>query len=61
MPEADDEAQEEDEEKEPVPQPPQSDDTRVENMDISDEGEGTQPAESGQRGRDKSPGSRRRL
>lgn len=40
MPEADDEAQEEDEEKEPVPQPPQSDDTRVENMDISDEGEG---------------------
>ena len=39
MPEADEEAQEE-EEKEPAPQPPQSDDTRVENMDISDEGEG---------------------
>lgn len=42
MPEADEEALEE-EEKEPVPQPPQSDDTRVENMDISDEGEGPGP------------------
>ncbi|XP_023391626.1 U4/U6.U5 tri-snRNP-associated protein 1 [Pteropus vampyrus] len=40
VPEADEEAQEEDEEKEPAPQPPQSDDTRVENMDISDEEEG---------------------
>lgn len=39
MPEADEEPQEEGE-KEPVPQPPPSDDTRVENMDISDEGEG---------------------
>lgn len=39
VPEGDEEAQEE-EEKEPAPQPPQSDDTRVENMDISDEGEG---------------------
>ncbi|XP_036115585.1 U4/U6.U5 tri-snRNP-associated protein 1 isoform X1 [Molossus molossus] len=37
----DEEAQEEEEEeKEPVPQPSQSDDTRVENMDISDEEEG---------------------
>lgn len=39
VPEADEEPQEEGE-KEPVPQPPPSDDTRVENMDISDEGEG---------------------
>lgn len=39
MPEADEEPQEEGE-KEPMPQPPPSDDTRVENMDISDEGEG---------------------
>lgn len=39
MPEADEEPQEEGE-KEPVPQPPPSDDTRVENMDISDEGKG---------------------
>lgn len=30
----------EDEEKDPVAQPPPSDDTRVENMDISDEGAG---------------------
>lgn len=42
VPEADEEAQEE-EEKEPVPLPPQSDDTRVENMDISDEEEGGAP------------------
>ncbi|XP_019501084.1 PREDICTED: U4/U6.U5 tri-snRNP-associated protein 1 isoform X2 [Hipposideros armiger] len=41
--EADDEAQEEEGEEEPVPQPPQSDDTRVENMDISDEEEGGTP------------------
>lgn len=64
MPEADEEALEEEEEKEPVPQPPQSDDTRVENMDISDEGEGTTAAESGwkgRRGRDKSPGSERAM
>lgn len=39
VPEADEEPQEEGE-KEPVPQPPPSDDTRVENMDISDEGKG---------------------
>lgn len=39
MPETTEEPQEE-EEKEPVAQPPQSDDTRVENMDISDEGAG---------------------
>jgi len=39
VPEADEEPQEEGE-KEPMPQPPPSDDTRVENMDISDEGEG---------------------
>lgn len=39
VPEVDEEPQEEGE-KEPVPQPPPSDDTRVENMDISDEGEG---------------------
>lgn len=65
MPEADEEAlEEEEEEKEPVPQPPQSDDTRVENMDISDEGEGTTAAESerkGRRGRDKSSGSERAM
>ncbi|KAM5225299.1 U4/U6.U5 tri-snRNP-associated protein 1 isoform 2-T2 [Hipposideros larvatus] len=41
--EADEEAQEEEGEEEPVPQPPQSDDTRVENMDISDEEEGGTP------------------
>ncbi|KAF3822268.1 hypothetical protein GH733_007642 [Mirounga leonina] len=41
VPEADEEApEEEEEEKEQAPQPPQSDDTRVENMDISDEEEG---------------------
>uniref|UniRef100_A0A452U2H4 Spliceosome associated factor 1, recruiter of U4/U6.U5 tri-snRNP n=1 Tax=Ursus maritimus TaxID=29073 RepID=A0A452U2H4_URSMA len=39
VPEVDEEAPEE-EEKEPAPQPPQSDDTRVENMDISDDEEG---------------------
>jgi U4/U6.U5 tri-snRNP-associated protein 1 len=39
VPEAEEEAPE-DEEKEPVSQPPPSDDTRVENMDISDEGKG---------------------
>ncbi|XP_032270781.1 U4/U6.U5 tri-snRNP-associated protein 1 [Phoca vitulina] len=42
VPEADEEAPEE-EEKEQAPQPPQSDDTRVENMDISDEEEGGAP------------------
>lgn len=42
VPEADEEPQEEGE-KEPVPQPPPSDDTRVENMDISDEEEGAVP------------------
>lgn len=57
VPEADEEAQEE-EEKEPVPLPPQSDDTRVENMDISDEGEGP-AAERGQREWDGGPGPRR--
>lgn len=41
VPEGDEEAPEEEEEKEPASQPPPSDDTRVENMDISDEGEGT--------------------
>ncbi|KAM6158124.1 U4/U6.U5 tri-snRNP-associated protein 1 [Rhynchocyon petersi] len=41
VPEADEEILEEEErEKEPLPQFPQSDDTRVENMDISDEEEG---------------------
>uniref|UniRef100_A0A8C9AHI2 Spliceosome associated factor 1, recruiter of U4/U6.U5 tri-snRNP n=1 Tax=Prolemur simus TaxID=1328070 RepID=A0A8C9AHI2_PROSS len=39
VPEVEEEAQDE-EEKEPTSQPPPSDDTRVENMDISDEGEG---------------------
>lgn len=66
VPQADEEAQEEGE-KEPVSQPLQSDDPRVENMDISDEGKG--PASpfrgvGGQRGswgqgwksRDRSPG-----
>ncbi|XP_066108193.1 U4/U6.U5 tri-snRNP-associated protein 1 [Saccopteryx bilineata] len=44
VPEGDEEAlEEEEEEKEPAPQPPQSDDTRVENMDISDEEEGGGP------------------
>ncbi|XP_023415343.1 U4/U6.U5 tri-snRNP-associated protein 1 isoform X2 [Loxodonta africana] len=44
VPEADEEALEEEEkEKEAVPQPLQSDDTRVENMDISDEEEGGAP------------------
>lgn len=57
VPEVDEEAQEE-EEKEPVPLPPQSDDTRVENMDISDEGEGP-AAERGQRGWDEGPGGAR--
>ncbi|OWK17255.1 SART1, partial [Cervus elaphus hippelaphus] len=42
VPEVDEEPQEEGE-KEPVPQPPPSDDTRVENMDISDEEEGAAP------------------
>ncbi|XP_068411563.1 U4/U6.U5 tri-snRNP-associated protein 1 [Eschrichtius robustus] len=42
VPQADEEAQEEGE-KEPVSQPLQSDDTRVENMDISDEEEGRAP------------------
>ena len=39
VPEADEEPQEEGE-KEPVAQPPPSDDTRVESMDISDDGKG---------------------
>ncbi|XP_045872218.1 U4/U6.U5 tri-snRNP-associated protein 1 isoform X2 [Meles meles] len=42
VPEADEEAPEE-EEKAPAPQPPQSDDTRVENMDISDDEEAGAP------------------
>lgn len=46
VPEADEEAPEE-EDKEPAPQPLQSDDTRVENMDISDEGE--EPVQPGGR------------
>lgn len=37
----------EDEEKDPVAQPPPSDDTRVENMDISDEGSGLASREQG--------------
>lgn len=40
VPETEEEAPGEEEEKEPLPPLPPSDDTRVENMDISDEGEG---------------------
>lgn len=58
MPEADEEAPEE-EEKEQAPQPPQSDDTRVENMDISDEGEGRSRLRVGGEGRAKRPRARR--
>lgn len=60
MPEADEEAPEE-EDKEPAPQPLQSDDTRVENMDISDEGEGpVQPGQGrGGKGRAEGPWARR--
>lgn len=58
MPEVDEEAPEE-EEKEPAPQPPQSDDTRVENMDISDDGEGPGQPRVGGKGRAERPGARR--
>ena len=62
VPEADEEAPEE-EEKEPAPQPSQSDDTRVENMDISDEGEAPcRPGAGGVggavKGGDEHPGAR---
>lgn len=55
VPEVEEEALE-DEEKDPVAQPPPSDDTRVENMDISDEGWGSSSARvprgaGGRRGR----------
>ncbi|KAG8522610.1 U4/U6.U5 tri-snRNP-associated protein 1 [Galemys pyrenaicus] len=46
VPEVDEETQEEAPEKEAVPLPPQSDDTRVENMDISDEEEAGAPTGS---------------
>lgn len=55
VPEGEDAAPEEEEEKEAVPQPPPSDDTRVENMDISDEGEGALLAEGGRAGKGRGP------
>lgn len=54
-----DEEAPEEEEKEPAPQPPQSDDTRVENMDISDDGEGPGQPRVGGKGRAERPGARR--
>lgn len=56
VPEGEDAAPEEEEEKEAVPQPPPSDDTRVENMDISDEGEGALLAEGGRAGKGRAQG-----